>query len=117
MKTVLIVDDASFMRHTIKKMLDKSEFQVIGEAENGMNALIKYQELKPDVVTMDITMPEVDGISAVQLIKKFDPAAKILMMSAMGQEDYVRDAIVAGARGFLVKPFKQEDVIRALQRL
>lgn len=117
MKTVLIVDDAMFMRYTLRQMLEKSEFNVIGEADNGMNALIQYKELNPDIVTMDITMPEIDGIEAVRLIKKVDPNAKILMMSAMGQESMVRDAIVAGAQGFLVKPFKQEDVIKALSKL
>ncbi|HEX3011121.1 MAG TPA: response regulator [Syntrophomonadaceae bacterium] len=117
MKTVLIVDDAMFMRYTIKQMLENSDFNVIGEADNGINALIQYQELRPDLVTMDITMPEVNGIGAVQLIKKFDPKAKILMMSAMGQETMVKEAIIAGAQGFLVKPFKQEDVINALNRL
>lgn len=117
MKTVLVVDDAMFMRHAIKQMLENSEFNVIGEADNGMNALIKFKELQPDIVTMDITMPEIDGIEAVQLIKRLNPEAKILMMSAMGQEPMVKDAILAGARGFLVKPFKQEDVIKALNKL
>jgi two-component system chemotaxis response regulator CheY len=117
MKTVLIVDDAMFMRYTLKQMLEKSNFKVIGEADNGMNALIQYKELKPDIVTMDITMPEIDGIEAVRLIKKVDPNAKIVMMSAMGQESMVRDAIVAGAQGFLVKPFNEEDVLKALRKL
>jgi two-component system chemotaxis response regulator CheY len=117
MKTVLIVDDAMFMRYTLKQMLEKSNFKVIGEADNGMNALIQYKELKPDIVTMDITMPEIDGIEAVRLIKKVDPDAKIIMMSAMGQESMVRDAIVAGAQGFLVKPFNEEDVLKALRKL
>lgn len=117
MKTVLIVDDAMFMRHSLRQMLEKNNFNVIGEADNGMNALIQYKELKPDIVTMDITMPEIDGIDAVRLIKKVDPQAKIVMMSAMGQESMVRDAILAGAQGFLVKPFKQEDVMKALSKL
>jgi len=117
MKSVLVVDDAMFMRHSIKKMLENSNFNVIGEAENGMNALIQYKELKPDIVTMDITMPEIDGIEAVKLLKKVDPHVKVLMMSAMGQEGMVRDAIIAGAQGFLVKPFNQEDVIKALSKL
>lgn len=117
MKTVLIVDDAMFMRYTVRQILSKNNFNVIGEADNGMNALIQYKELKPDIVTMDITMPEIDGIEAVRLIRKIDPNAKILMMSAMGQESMVRDAIVAGAKGFLVKPFKEEDVVKALSKL
>ncbi len=117
MKNVLIVDDAMFMRHTLRQMLENNNYNVVGEADNGMNALIKYKELEPDIVTMDITMPEIDGIEAVRLIKKVNPNAKIVMMSAMGQESMVRDAIVAGAQGFLVKPFKEDDVIKALGRL
>ena len=90
---------------------------MIGEADNGINALIQYKDLNPDIVTMDITMPEIDGIQAVHLIRKYDPNAKVVMMSAMGQESMVRDAILAGAQGFLVKPFKQEDVLKTLNKL
>lgn len=117
MKNVLIVDDAMFMRHTLRQMLENNNYNVVGEADNGMNAFIKYKELEPDIVTMDITMPEVNGIEAVRLIRKVDPNAKIVMMSAMGQESMVREAIVAGAKGFLVKPFKEEDVLKALSKL
>ncbi|MDD2497285.1 MAG: response regulator [Desulfitobacteriaceae bacterium] len=117
MKRVLIVDDALFMRHTLKMMLEKNEFEVIGEAENGLEAARKYSELLPDIVTMDITMPEVDGIGGVQLIKKIDPQAKIIMISAMGQESFVRDAIVAGASGFLVKPFTEERVVQVINSI
>lgn len=117
MKNVLVVDDAMFMRHSLRQMLEKNNYNVIGEADNGMNAFLKYKELQPDIVTMDITMPEVDGIEAVRLIKKFDPQARIVMMSAMGQERMVREAIVAGAMGFLVKPFREEDVLRVLSQL
>ncbi len=117
MKRVLVVDDAMFMRYTIKKMLENTDFDVIGEADNGINALIQYKDLNPDIVTMDITMPEIDGIQAVHLIRKYDPNAKVVMMSAMGQESMVRDAILAGAQGFLVKPFKQEDVLKTLNKL
>ncbi|MEN6325861.1 MAG: response regulator [Syntrophomonas sp.] len=117
MKNVLIVDDAMFMRYSLRQMLENNNYNVVGEADNGMNALIKYKELDPDIVTMDITMPEIDGIEAVRLIKKVDPKAKIVMISAMGQESMVRDAIVAGAQGFLVKPFKEEEVVKALGRL
>lgn len=116
-KRVLIVDDALFMRHTLKMMLEKNEFEVIGEAENGLEAARKYSELLPDIVTMDITMPEVDGIGGVQLIKKIDPQAKIIMISAMGQESFVRDAIVAGASGFLVKPFTEERVVQVINSI
>ena len=83
---VLIVDDAAFMRMMVKDILSKNGYEIVGEAENGMKALEKYQELKPDLVTMDITMPEMDGITAVKEIKKVDPAAKVVMCSAMGQQ-------------------------------
>ncbi len=117
MKSVLIVDDAIFVRHTLREMLEKNDFEVIGEAEDGMNALMRYKELKPDIVTMDINMPEIGGIEAVQLIKKADPDAHIVMVTSTGQERLIRDAIVAGAQGFLVKPFNEDDVIRALNNL
>ena len=93
---VLVVDDAAFMRMMVKDILSKNGYEVVGEAENGMKALEKYQELKPDLVTMDITMPEMDGISAVKEIKKVDPNAKIVMCSAMGQQAMVIEAIQAG---------------------
>ena len=97
---VLVVDDAAFMRMMVKDILSKNGYEIVGEAENGMKALEKYQELKPDLVTMDITMPEMDGISAVKEIKKVDPNAKVVMCSAMGQQAMVIEAIQAGARDF-----------------
>lgn len=117
MKRVLIVDDAAFMRITLKTMLEKNGFEVVGEAANGMEGVKKYGELKPDAVTMDITMPELDGVSALREIKKLDPNAKVVMISAMGQESMVKESIIAGASGFLVKPFKEEAVIKAIGNL
>ena len=114
MKKVLIVDDAAFIRLTLKMMLEKNGYTVIGVAEDGSDAVKKYTELRPDIVTMDITMPEMDGITAVKEIMKIDPEAAIVMVSAMGQEEMVKDAIMAGARNFIVKPFSQERVLRAL---
>jgi len=114
MKTVLIVDDAAFMRLTIRNMLEKNGYAVVGEAENGQIAIHKYHELKPDIVTMDITMPEVDGLTALKAIRRIDPAAWIVMMTAMGQQGMVKDAVMAGAKGFIVKPFKEETVLSAL---
>lgn len=111
---VLVVDDAAFMRMMVKDILTKNGYEVVGEAENGMKALEKYQELKPDLVTMDITMPEMDGISAVKEIKKVDPNAKIVMCSAMGQQAMVIEAIQAGARDFIVKPFQADRVLEAV---
>ncbi|MDN5346775.1 MAG: two-component system, chemotaxis family, chemotaxis protein CheY [Clostridia bacterium] len=115
-KRVLIVDDAAFMRMMIKDILVKNGYEVAGEAENGLRAVQLYQELRPDVVTMDITMPEMDGIAAVKAIKKIDPSARIIMCSAMGQQLMVMEAIQAGARDFVVKPFQQERVLQALEK-
>jgi two-component system chemotaxis response regulator CheY len=117
MKTVLVVDDALFMRHSIKLALEKNGFRVVGDAANGLEAADKYAELHPDLVTMDITMPDVDGIEGVKLIKQIDPEAKIIMISAMGYESFVMDAIVAGAAGFLVKPFKEEKIVEVLKAI
>ena len=117
MKRILVVDDASFMRATLRMMLERNEYKVIGEAVNGMDAVVKYAELKPDIVTMDITMPEMSGIEAVRAIKVLDPDARIVMISAMGQETMVRESIMAGAEGFLVKPFQEGDVIKVLSKM
>lgn len=113
---ILIVDDAAFMRMMLKDILTKNGFEVIGEAGNGAEALAKYQELTPDLVTMDITMPEMDGITAVKEIRQRDPKAKIVMCSAMGQQAMVIDAIQAGAKDFIVKPFQPERVVEAVRR-
>lgn len=115
-KRVLIVDDAAFMRMMIKDILSKNGYEVVAEAENGRRAVELYHEHKPDVVTMDITMPEMDGIAAVKEIKKADPQARIVMCSAMGQQMMVMEAIQAGARDFVVKPFQQERVLQALEK-
>lgn len=117
MKRILVADDAGFMRTSLRMMLERNGYQVVGEAENGMIAVNKYKETKPDIVTMDITMPVCDGIKAVKLIKEFDPNAKIVMISSMGQECFVKDAILAGAKGFIVKPFKEDYVVQALEKL
>ena len=113
---VLVVDDAAFMRMMVKDILSKNGYEVVGEAENGMKAVEKFNELRPDLVTMDITMPEMDGISAVKAIKKIDPKAKIVMCSAMGQQAMVIEAIQAGARDFIVKPFQPDRVLEAVRK-
>ena len=113
---ILIVDDAAFMRMMIKDILTKNGFEVVGEAENGAKAVEKYQELRPDLTMMDITMPEMDGISAVKQIKKIDPAAKVIMCSAMGQQAMVIEAIQSGARDFIVKPFQSDRVLEAVRK-
>ena len=114
---ILIVDDAAFMRMMIKDILLKNGFEVAGEASNGREAVAKFQETRPDLVTMDITMPEMDGISATKEIKKTDPNARIIMVTAMGQQAMVLDAIQAGARDFIVKPFQEERVIDAVKKV
>lgn len=116
-KGILIVDDASFMRMMIKDILTKNGFEVIGEAENGLKAVEKYKELNPGLVIMDITMPEMDGIQAVKEIRSFDPNAKIVMCSAMGQQAMVIDAIQAGAKDFIVKPFQADRVVEAVTKV
>lgn len=113
---ILIVDDAAFMRMMIKDILEKNGFEVAGEAENGVVAVEKYKELKPDLVTMDITMPEKDGITALKEIKEFDPDSIVIMCSAMGQQAMVIDAIQAGAKDFIVKPFQADRVIEAVSK-
>ena len=117
MKKVLIADDAAFMRITIKNMLEKNGYEVVGEAPNGQVAIQKYSELKPEIVTMDITMPEVDGLTALKAIMQYDPNAKVVMVSAMGQRSMVMDAVVAGAKGFIVKPFNEETLLTALEKI
>ena len=114
MTKVLIVDDAAFMRMMIKDILQKNGFEVVGEASNGIEAVNLYKKERPDVVTMDITMPDMDGIEAVKEIKVFDPSAKIIMCSAMGQQSMVMDAIKSGAKDFIVKPFQADRVLEAI---
>ena len=113
---VLIVDDAAFMRMMVKDIFSKNGYEIVGEAENGVKAIEKFQELKPDLTTMDITMPEMDGITAVKEIKKIDPSAKVIMCSAMGQQAMVVEAIQAGARDFIVKPFQPDRVLEAVRK-
>jgi two-component system chemotaxis response regulator CheY len=117
MKRVLVVDDAAFMRMAIKMILNGNGFEVIGEAENGAIAVKKYKELKPDIVTMDITMPEMTGLEALKEIREFDPEAKVIMVSAMGQEGMVRETIMLGAKSFIIKPFKNDHVIQTLNKI
>jgi len=116
-KRILIVDDAAFMRMMIKNILLKNGYEVAGEAENGRIAVDLYKESKPDLVTMDITMPEMEGIEAVKEIRAVDPSASIIMCSAMGQQSMVMDAIQAGAKDFIVKPFQQDRLLQAIERV
>ena len=116
-KTILLVDDAAFMRMMLKDILSKSGYNVVGEAENGVRAIEKYKELKPDLTILDITMPEMDGIEAAKGIRAADPNAVIIMCSAMGQQSMVIESIQAGARDFIVKPFQANRVLEAVQKV
>lgn len=116
-KRVLIVDDAIFMRDMIRDIFTSAGFEVAGEAANGVEALEKYKELKPDLVTMDIVMPQKNGIDATREIVRSDPAAKVVMCSALGQEALVMEAIESGASDFIVKPFKNEDVLAIVHKV
>ena len=116
-QTVLVCDDAIFMRTMISDILSQAGFEVVGEAESGLQAVEKYRMLKPDLVTMDIVMPDMGGIEAVREICKNDPEARILMCSAMGQQALVVEAIQAGAKDFVVKPFQPSRVLEAVQRV
>ena len=116
-KNILIVDDAAFMRMMIKDILTKNGYNVVGEAENGKVAVDKYLELKPDLVLMDITMPEMDGIEALKAIRAKDANACVIMCSAMGQQAMVIEAIQSGAKDFIVKPFQAERVLEAVKKV
>jgi len=116
MAKVLIVDDAQFMRMRCAKLLEKNGFDVV-EAENGRLAVEMYQQVRPDAVLMDITMPEMDGLAALKEIRQIDPKARVAMLTALGQQGVVIEAIKAGARDFIVKPFEQDRVLEALQKL
>lgn len=117
MRTVLVVDDAVFMRMSIKLMLEKGSYKVIGEAGNGEEGFELYKALRPDIVTMDITMPVMSGLEALKAIRAFDPKAKVIMVSAMGQEPMVRDAVMSGAKTFIVKPFKEEFILQTVDKI
>jgi two-component system chemotaxis response regulator CheY len=115
-KNILICDDAAFMRMMIKDILVKNGYNIAGEAENGLKAIDKYTETKPDLVMMDITMPEMDGIQALKKIKALDPAANVIMCSAMGQQAMVIESIQSGAKDFIVKPFQSDRVLEAVKK-
>ena len=115
-KRILITDDALFMRVTLKNILTQNGFEVVGEASNGTESVQLYKQLKPDLVTMDITMPEMDGISALKEIRSSDPSATVVMCTAMGQKNMVVEAIQAGAKDFIVKPFQPDRVLEAVNK-
>jgi two-component system chemotaxis response regulator CheY len=114
MARVLVVDDAAFMRKMVSDALAQGGHEVVGEAANGAEAIVRFQELRPDVMTLDITMPEKDGIAALKEIVALDPSARVVMCSALGQEAKVLEAIKSGAKDFVVKPFRAERVLEAV---
>jgi len=115
-KSILVVDDAAFMRLMLKDILSQNGYAVVAEAKNGVEAIEAYRKLKVDLVTMDITMPEMDGITAIKQIRSIDPSARIIVCSAMGQQAMVMEAIQSGARDFIVKPFQAERVLDAVKK-
>lgn len=117
MTTLMIVDDASFMRLTIKNMLNENEYKVVAEAADGLEAVEKYDKFKPDIVTMDITMPNMTGIEALKKIKEIHRGAKVVMISAVGQEAFIKEAVLSGATTFIVKPFQKEKLLEVLESL
>jgi two-component system chemotaxis response regulator CheY len=117
MVKVLIVDDAAFMRMSLKNILMRNGYEVIGEAGNGAVGVAQYKALQPDLVTMDVTMPEMSGIEALKEIKAINPKANVIMISAMGQESMVLEAITNGAKTFIVKPFKEEYVVDTIKKV
>jgi len=116
-KTVLIVDDSTIMRRMLKNIVTKNGHDVVGEAKNGRIGVEMFVELKPDVVTMDVVMDEMGGLEALGKIMEIDPTANVMMVSSMGQDVIVRDAIVIGAKNFLVKPFDEKQVVAALEKM
>lgn len=115
-KTVLIVDDVAFVRRTLSEILTEAHYRVVGEASNGLEAIQMYQKLRPNLVTMDIVMPEMSGIEATKKILKTDKDAKVVMISAMGQDALIMEAISSGARDFILKPFTTQEVLRTIER-
>lgn len=114
MARIMIVDDASFMRLSIRRMLEKYEFEIVAEAVDGRDAVEKFKAHKPDLITMDVTMPNMTGIEALKEIRKLDTDVKIVMVTAMGQETLIREAVISGANSFIVKPFKEEKLVEVL---
>ncbi len=114
---ILVVDDAVFMRNMIREILESEGFEVVGEASNGIEAVEMYKNLKPDLTTMDIVMPSKNGLEALREIRQMDPSAKVIMVSALGQESLVMEALEAGALDFITKPFKKDKVISVIKKI
>ena len=117
MTTILIVDDATFIRNMVRKSLLPPDFEVVGEAANGHEAIKLYNELKPDIITMDITMRGMDGLTALEEIMKSSPEAKIIMLSSLGEEKFIKKAITLGAKDFITKPFRPDRLVSAIRAI
>jgi len=115
-KRILVVDDSSFLRNSLKKMLEEHGYEVVGMAENGLAALTKYKELKPDLVTLDIIMPQMNGVEVLKLLRAVDPNACVVMVSSMSSKGSVTDCIQAGAKNYILKPFEAQKVIAIIQK-
>ena len=115
-KTVLVVDDVAFVRKTLTDILTSAHYQVVGEAADGQEAIEMYMKLRPDIVTMDVVMPNMSGIDAMRRIIQVDREAKIVIISAMGQESLIMEAINVGAKDYLLKPFTADDVLKTVER-
>ena len=115
MKRIIVADDAMFMRKCIRDVLEEGGYEVVAEAKNGREAVEKHSIYEPDIITMDITMPELDGIQALRVINSNSRGTKVIMVSAMGQEHLVKEAAASGAKGFIIKPFKKEKVLRVIK--
>ena len=116
-RSVLVVDDISFVRKTLITILSDAGYQVVGEAEDGAQALKMYKSLQPDVVMMDAVMPKMSGIEATRAIMKLDKSAKVIVVSAMGQESVIMEAIHSGAKDYILKPFSKTDILRAIEHV
>lgn len=117
MKRIMVVDDVEFMRLSVKNILESNSFKVVGEAKDGVSAIKKYKECRPDIVVMDILMPKLNGIETLKAIKQIDKNCKVIIISAIAEESIVKEAVISGARNFIVKPFEQEVFIRAVKNL
>lgn len=117
MKKVMIVDDAMFIRNSLRIILEKHGFEVVAQAADGEEAITQYKLNKPDIVTMDVTMPKMDGLEALKRIRAFDPAANVVMITAVGKEETVRESIMCGAKSFIVKPFNEDKVLKVFEKL
>ena len=116
-KKILIVDDSNFLRNALKKILEGNGYEVVGTAENGLEAVSKYKELKPDLVTLDIIMPQLNGLQAIKMLRSIDPNALVVMVSSMSSKESITDCVKEGAKNYILKPFEEAKVIEVIQKV